>query len=459
LCQKIIKFEGVFMNKLLPPKIKKRYYNAEFWIEKISDPASLLLKSNDISALNSETYQKMKSFQKEDQYQIFEKMPDKLTLKEIKEKFDLCSAEEDFPVGDFFNKKGIPITDAEKKEIIANTDLEKIEPDNLKYGLTVRRSSIRAFPTDTVFARSPEYTDVDMMQLTAISPAEPAVILHESLDKKWYFVQTEIYSGWIKKEDTAAADNVDIVEQYLKKPYLVTADSRVITEPDPFAKNDEQIEFQMGDKIRLADHVHGQALLEGNLHSQSDTGSYAVLLPKRDKNGKLIFKKDLIAYSSGVKEVFLPYTRAGILHQAFKMLGERSGWGGMFKRRDCSRFVMDIYRSFGINLPRDAGIQEEHAAGRKIVFNGSIEKRKEIMQLIQPGDVIYMPGHVVIYLGKDEDSHFIIHAGAGYAVETSEGKYRDMSAHSVFICDLEQEMMQKKGKKYIEHFTSARKFY
>jgi len=362
-------------------------------------------------------------------------------------------------VGDFFNKKGIRITDAEKEEIIINTDLEQIKPDNLKYGLTVRRSSIRAFPTDTVFAHSPEYTDVDMMQLTAISPAEPAVILHGSRDKRWYYVQTGIHSGWIKKKDTAAAENAAVVEQYLQRPYLITADSRIITEPDPFAENSEQIEFQMGDKIRLAEHEDGQTLLAGNLHSQSDTGSYAVLLPKRDKKGGLNFKKALIAYSSGVKENLLPYTRAGILHQAFKMLGERYGWGGMFNRRDCSRFVMDIYRSFGINLPRDAGIQEEYAAGRKIVFNGNLAARKEILQLIQPGDVIYMPGHVVIYLGEDDGSHFIIHSGAGYAVKTAGGKYRNMSVHSVFICDLEQEMMQKKGKKYLDYFTSARKFY
>ncbi|RCW81085.1 SH3 domain containing protein [Halanaerobium sp. DL-01] len=447
------------MQKLLPPKVKKQYYNDEFWIKKISKPDSLLLKNNDISTLNSETYQKMKTFQKEDQYQIFEKMPEKLILREIKEKFNLFSAAENFPVGDFFNKKGIRITDAEKEEIIINTDLEQIKPDNLKYGLTVRRSSIRAFPTDTVFAHSPEYTDVDMMQLTAISPAEPAVILHGSRDKRWYYVQTGIHSGWIKKKDTAAAENAAVVEQYLQRPYLITADSRIITEPDPFAENSEQIEFQMGDKIRLAEHEDGQTLLAGNLHSQSDTGSYAVLLPKRDKKGGLNFKKALIAYSSGVKENLLPYTRAGILHQAFKMLGERYGWGGMFNRRDCSRFVMDIYRSFGINLPRDAGIQEEYAAGRKIVFNGNLAARKEILQLIQPGDVIYMPGHVVIYLGEDDGSHFIIHSGAGYAVKTAGGKYRNMSVHSVFICDLEQEMMQKKGKKYLDYFTSARKFY
>ncbi|MGM0602631.1 MAG: SH3 domain-containing protein [Bacillota bacterium] len=447
------------MQKLLPPKVKKQYYNAEFWIKKISDSDTVLLKNDDITTLNYETYKKMKSSGKGDQYRIFKKLADKLTLQEVKEKFDLFSAEENFPVGDFFDKQGTIITDDEKEEIIANTDLEQISAVNLKYGLTVRRSSIRAFPTDMIFARSPEKTDVDLMQLTAVSPAEPLLILHESRDKRWLYVQTKIYSGWIKKENTAAADNAEIIEEYLKKPYLVVLGSRVRTEPDPFADDNEVIEFQMGDKIRLASHEKGKTLQEGNLHSQADTGSYAVLLPKRDKNGKLIFQKALLAYSADIKESFLPYTRANIIRQAFKMMGERYGWGGMFNRRDCSRFVLDIYRSFAVDLPRDAGVQEEYAAGRKIVFNGSIEERKEILQLIQPGDVIYMPGHVVIYLGEDKGRHFIIHAGAGYAVKTAEGEYQDMSAHSVFICDLEQEMMQKKGKKYLEHFTSARKFY
>ncbi|MBU4349125.1 C40 family peptidase, partial [bacterium] len=35
-------------------------------------------------------------------------------------------------------------------------------------------------------------------------------------------------------------------------------------------------------------------------------------------------------------------------------------------RRDCSQLIMDIYRTMGIIIPRDASMQEEGVAGKYI---------------------------------------------------------------------------------------------
>jgi len=72
----------------------------------------------------------------------------------------------------------------------------------------------------------------------------------------------------------------------------------------------------------------------------------------------------------------------------------------MFGRRDCSHFIMDIYRTMGIIIPRDASMQEEGAAGKYIKFIGSIKDRENTLNQLVPGDPIYMKGHVAMYLGR-----------------------------------------------------------
>jgi cell wall-associated NlpC family hydrolase len=54
---------------------------------------------------------------------------------------------------------------------------------------------------------------------------------------------------------------------------------------------------------------------------------------------------------------YLPLTRANVIRQAFKFLGERYGWGHSFNARDCSGFTNDVYRSFGILMPPNSGAQ------------------------------------------------------------------------------------------------------
>ena len=50
---------------------------------------------------------------------------------------------------------------------------------------------------------------------------------------------------------------------------------------------------------------------------------------------------------------YLPLNRANLLRQGFKFLGERYGWGHSYNARDCSGFVSEVYRSFGVQLPRN----------------------------------------------------------------------------------------------------------
>jgi hypothetical protein len=65
----------------------------------------------------------------------------------------------------------------------------------------------------------------------------------------------------------------------------------------------------------------------------------------------------LLPRSQDTAADYLPLTPRLLLRQAFKFLGERYGWGHDYDTRDCSGFVSEIYRSFGVLLPRNTSAQ------------------------------------------------------------------------------------------------------
>lgn len=80
---------------------------------------------------------------------------------------------------------------------------------------------------------------------------------------------------------------------------------------------------------------------------------------------------------------------------------------------DCSGFVMQVYRNFGITLPRTSG--EQAKCGTAVA---GIENARK-------GDLICYPGHIGIYIGDGK----IVHAStAATGIKVSTATYRQISA-------------------------------
>jgi hypothetical protein len=75
----------------------------------------------------------------------------------------------------------------------------------------------------------------------------------------------------------------------------------------------------------------------------------------------------------------------------------------------------------GIALPRNSKQQGTSPIGHNIRFdeNATEQQRLDALSRIAPGDLLYSPGHVMIFLGFDDGEPWVIHhmSGSGWVDE------------------------------------------
>ncbi len=112
-------------------------------------------------------------------------------------------------------------------------------------------------------------------------------------------------------------------------------------------------------------------------------------------------------------------TRRAFLEEAFALFGAPYGWGGEGGGRDCSRFLVDVFASFGLTLPRHSGLQAR--AGTYAVDVAELPPTEKLLvadAALRDGIVLMqMPGHILAYLGEDEGgTPMAIHAFSEFPV-------------------------------------------
>ncbi|OPZ74822.1 MAG: hypothetical protein BWY80_00422 [Firmicutes bacterium ADurb.Bin456] len=415
------------------PNVTQEMLAPDFWINKLPDPDSLLMERETIESFNRD---------------ILRTLPDLV--------YDLTSypatlgrnqlikliKQRTFPEEDRYSK-GVKVGQAYYEGLLLQMNLPGIEEQNsITPALTVRRTNIRTFPTADESLEEPEDHDFDLFQETAISPAEPVLILHRSLDNQWYFVQTYNYNGWMPAADLAVAGNRQIWLDYVQPGnYLVITGNRLKLGHGPYPG----MELTMGVKVPL------------RMDGAASGRTYTIELPARGNEGELVIETALVPAGEGVSVGYLPYTRANIIRQAFKILGEPYGWGGLSNGRDCSAFVQDVYKSFGFMLPRNSD-EQERSAGVTVKFTGADRnQRLVLLDSLEPGASLHTPTHELLYLGRHEGLYYAIHdvTSVGDPVHPNpDGSPGRLTLNKVVVSDL--SLPRRNGQQFVDALTSAK---
>ncbi len=304
----------------------------------------------------------------------------------------------------------------------------------VRYGMAVKRTNLRSFPTSDAVFKTFNNTNLDRFQETALFPAEAVVILHQSSDHNWFYVVSYNYSGWAKTSDIAIGDKKEIFRYKNDKLFLLVTGDKVFTTYNPIRKNVSYIQLDMGTKISLL----SKALIPASIDGQNTYSSHVVKFPTRTQEGKLAFELALISRNKDVRLGYLPFTRRNIIQQSFKFLGERYGWGHSFNARDCTGFVGEIYKSFGILMPRNTGQQAQSNQGQNIHFTQSTSIQQKIAEItsLEVGDLIYIPGHVMMFIGLENNKPFVIHDVSGFSYIKRDGSFYKSVLNGVSVTPL-----------------------
>lgn len=259
-------------------------------------------------------------------------------------------------------------------EILKNRNLKNIGQINeVKKGILINKSTLRYLPTKNSF-----YSTIIKEDniATILSFLTPILIIHNSLDENWFYIQSYYYKGWIAKDDVKLVDDSEFIKFLFPNEFVIITDKNIEI---------ENIVIDMGVKIPLlAKHE----------------AFYEILIPTI-KDNKIV-RIDLEVANIG----YLDYTKENILKLAYKYLNTPYKWGGIDNGIDCSLLIVNIFKTVGLLYPRDTKEQENIIGLHKINLKGKTEEEKKaIISETNTPYLLYKQGHVLLGINNTEVIH------------------------------------------------------
>lgn len=365
----------------------------DFWISGIKDPDKLIMSATEIKAFNeSIPNTKGTACVNLDEYKK------SLSKEELLDLLNLYAITEEVR---YLNDIELDAPYYEK--LLLNRNEKGIQDQNhTKLGVIIQNSEVRNFPTADVSYSEINDIEFDMGIESVLKTGERVVVLHESEDREWLYVQAYNYIGWVATKDIAICTEEEWNLISENEDWITITGNRVILDVNHMNANVSRKELTMGTRLLLLKEK------PASIDGVSTLSSHVVLFPTRDETGALKLVETRIPQGLDVTIGYLEYTPRNVINQSFKMLGERYGWGGLFHARDCASFIMDIYQCFGISLPRNAQSQAA-VSGKRVDVSEYSDKDKKDLILKQPvGTLLEINGHIMVYLGEFEGEPYVI---------------------------------------------------
>lgn len=348
--------------------------SAAYWCSRTADGEQPLLKTKDVVRLNAEIRSASSAVC------ALQSFPQTLAGSKVT---DYIAGS--LPEPGTYYRNGELLAEEDFDGIMDRTVVTPVAAEvKVRYAVTVKRADLRLLPMAEAWLKGAGPTEAhdDALQATAVDPSEPVAVLADSDDGAYVFVQMRYDRGWLDKKSLAFTDRKTWLNYVEPKRFLVVTKNRYTVESTGGAQL-----YQLGSRMLLNGH-HGR--------------NWVVRVPQQRYNGMLLEGEAVLPMDAGSLHAgWLPYTRNNILCAAFTLLGDTYGWGGMEQSVDASSLLADVYRTVGIELPRTSS-QQERVFTHKVDLTGlSTGKKYQTLLTANPGDVVFLPGHAMLYLGRD----------------------------------------------------------
>ena len=278
---------------------------------------------------------------------------------------------------------------------------------NSQFAICVKRTNLLAFPADNPLLEDPTDPDNGDLYLSMVRVNEPMVIQAKSADGQYYSARTSCTSGWINKDDIAICADRDqwlAAWDFGPDKTLVVYDDKIYTEESKYTPELSSVKLPMGTCLELASEDD----IYGFINKRTAHNNHVVWMPVRKSDGTYEKKLCLIGENRKVSEGFLPLTTSNLVMVAMNQLGDIYGWGGQMGSEDCSGYVRDVYKCFGLELARNTTLQMNQPVKRWNLSNKTDAQKIEIIKRLPAGAVLFFSGHEMIYLGEDNGKLYVI---------------------------------------------------
>ena len=369
--------------------VTRNMKSAGYWISKIKNPDKEILTKEQIKDKNKELFRDLIYLNSIDEFP--ESINSSGLKKQQKQIFNM------FYYRKYIDSSFNTISKDYVSKIYDNIKIPKSKKIKPKYAIATSYTDIRLLPSDTNFLYDKTTYDIDRAQVASLDIGNPLVVLLSTKDGKWNYIITYNCEGWVKTKDIAFTTKQTFSDWIKETDFIVVAN----TKTDIYI-NEEMTKYY--DYIRMSTKL---PILE-----DKNKDIICVKLPKKTNKDNLIFEKAYL-YANDVNKGYLKYTQRNVLQQAFKHLNSPYSWGGYNGEQDCSTFIRQVFGCFGLKLPRNS-LAQIKSGNKQIDLKQDLsdsEKCKEIISKTTPAiSLLYLPGHIMLYIGQENDNPYVIHA-------------------------------------------------
>ncbi|WP_026503834.1 NlpC/P60 family protein [Butyrivibrio sp. NC3005] len=325
-----------------------------------------------------------------------------------------------------------------------DSNLDVDIPDTVipKYAICIDRSVAKKLPSDEFVSDDEDEIFFNDLISAEVMPFTGVVVLGESRDGEWVYVLDGSYLGWVKKDTLAiCTDKKQWSSICQPEDFLVVTGSEIVMDETAVSTNSSGKILPMGTRVKLSKG-------NGNINGRSSLGAYVVEIPYRGENGYVQMEQTLIPVSKDVHAGFMTMTSESVIRQAFKFLGRVYGYGGSLSSNDCSGFIRQVYSCYGLDLPRNAAaIAQRSDLGSIECSLMTPDKKKSIMADMTPGLLVYMEGHIMMYLGMEKGEPYVI-SSCATCIEPGHDTEDIVDTFCVFVSGL--NLVRTNGNTWLE---------
>ncbi|MBQ4481708.1 MAG: C40 family peptidase [Lachnospiraceae bacterium] len=273
-----------------------------------------------------------------------------------------------------------------------------------KYAVGIHRTLISALPTNDYVGYSATDTDDEKVS-SALNVNEPFLIRQKAeIDGEiFYYGFADNCPGWVYSKDLALCkDKEEWLDMWkvdhTKDDFLVVRANQINLEPSLFTPEVSKVKLTFATILKLVPENE----IPATVTERGTWNNHVVYLPTRDEDGTLVKRPALISQHYDVSLGYPTLTQKELLKVAFNNLGDRYGWGGMTEDMDCSLYTRNIYRCFGVRLPRNTAWQNAITPRKIDLSLMSDEEKFAAISRMPAGTLLFFPGHITMYTGTTD---------------------------------------------------------